>query len=161
MCVADPTLLHRTLQTMTVTTISSQSQYQDIVRSVLALSSLSLTSRRTAQVQRPLRDRVHRALGGTLVSPFLAPRCSERADGRTTTARPSRLSSTTTRRSSRLSSSTASTSATSWCVPLPLGPSLVCISLTIVYAPQDVAMDSGVKLAPAFHFYKDGAKVGE
>ncbi|KAK4704329.1 hypothetical protein P7C70_g1883, partial [Phenoliferia sp. Uapishka_3] len=25
----------------------------------------------------------------------------------------------------------------------------------------DVAMDSGVKLAPQFHFYKDGAKVGE
>lgn len=24
---------------------------------------------------------------------------------------------------------------------------------------QDVAMDSGVKLAPTYHFYKDGVKV--
>lgn len=27
--------------------------------------------------------------------------------------------------------------------------------------PQDVAMDAGVKLTPAFHFYNGGAKVKE
>ncbi|KAM0751429.1 hypothetical protein T439DRAFT_380396 [Meredithblackwellia eburnea MCA 4105] len=30
-----------------------------------------------------------------------------------------------------------------------------------ICAYQDVAMDSGVTLAPTYHFYKDGAKVGE